>query len=100
MPHSGLCCGQPVEEQFKALPSVEAFAEKLDETEPRYLLYIHKVAHRDGRVPCVAGDAAAADGTASVGTASGGTAAASMRPSTFLPLNASREITQLWSIAL
>jgi hypothetical protein len=38
-----------IEEQFKALPSVEAFADKLDETEPRYLLYIHKVVHRDGR---------------------------------------------------
>ena len=32
-----------IDEEFKGLPSCEAFAEKLDETEPRYLLYIHKV---------------------------------------------------------
>ena len=38
-----------IDEQFKGLGSAEAFAEKLDETEPRYLLYIHKVVHRDGR---------------------------------------------------
>jgi len=39
-----------IEEQFKGLASCEVFAEKLDETEPRYLLYIHKVAYADGRV--------------------------------------------------
>jgi len=38
-----------IDEQFKGLGSAEAFAEKLDETEPRYLLYIHKVVHNDGR---------------------------------------------------
>jgi len=41
-----------IDEACKQLPSVEALAEKLEdaETEPRFLLYIHKVAHSDGRV--------------------------------------------------
>lgn len=39
-----------IDEQCKALPSLEALADKLEETDPRYVLYIHKVAHRDGRV--------------------------------------------------
>lgn len=39
-----------IEEEFKKLESIEAFAEKLEENEPRYLLYIHTVKHSDGRV--------------------------------------------------
>ena len=39
-----------IDEQCKGLPSLEALAEKLEDVEPRYVLYIHKVAHRDGRV--------------------------------------------------
>ena len=36
--------------QCKGLPNVEALADKLEDTDPRYILYIHKVAHSDGRV--------------------------------------------------
>ena len=36
--------------QCKGLSGVEALADKLEDSEPRYLLYIHKVAHSDGRV--------------------------------------------------
>jgi len=39
-----------IQEEFKKLDDVEALAEKLEDVEPRYCLYIHKVAHRDGRV--------------------------------------------------
>ena len=40
-----------IDEQCKGLPNVEALAEKFEDvSEPRYLLYIHKVAHSDGRV--------------------------------------------------
>ena len=41
-----------IHEQCKALAGVEALAEKLEDeaSEPRFVLYIHKVAHRDGRV--------------------------------------------------
>ena len=41
-----------IDEACKQLPGVEALAEKLEdaETEPRFLLYIHKVTHSDGRV--------------------------------------------------
>jgi hypothetical protein len=38
-----------IEEEYKKLPSLEAFAEKLEDTEPRYLLFIHTVKHSDGR---------------------------------------------------
>ena len=39
-----------IEEHKKGLASVEALAELLEDTEPRYLLYIHTVKHSDGRV--------------------------------------------------
>ena len=32
-----------IDEQCKALPDLEALAEKLEDVEPRYVLYIHKV---------------------------------------------------------
>ena len=39
-----------IEEHRKGLPDLEALADLLEDNEPRYLLYIHKVAHSDGRV--------------------------------------------------
>ena len=39
-----------IEENRKALQDLEALADLLEDNEPRYLLYIHKVAHSDGRV--------------------------------------------------
>jgi len=40
-----------LEQSIKGVANLETLAELLeDESEPRYVLYIHKVAHRDGRV--------------------------------------------------
>ena len=41
-----------IDEYCKGLPNLEALAEKLEDTnlEARYVLYIHKVCHSDGRV--------------------------------------------------
>ena len=39
-----------IDEQHKELPNLDALADKLEDTDPRYILYIHKVAHSDGRV--------------------------------------------------